>query len=252
MVSADCLYLAQDYVLAEKAYAAIQNETQGADIAYTAFHQRVLSLLSSSDDFKVWTQTTEIIEQAFQNKKVVSSRLWIATWCLLEDIRKANQPDIALQLLERLTPVTSKASIDFQLRFKWQRALITLANRDNIKAAKLADEIAASLERLPADAPAPTPPPRAPETAAAGDSLPAESSADSPREDAPRPARAGPRDDALVDSAAADPDAQLDRTPDSAGRGRFPVIASSAKDLLSPGFLLGRGRGGGDQRDNGE
>lgn len=154
MVSADCLYLAQDYVLAEKAYAAIQNETQGADIAYTAFHQRVLSLLSSSDDFKVWTQTTEIIEQAFQNKKIASSRLWIATWCLLEDIRKANQPDIALQLLERLTPVTSKASIDFQLRFKWQRALITLANRDNIKAAKLADEIAASLERLPADAPA--------------------------------------------------------------------------------------------------
>jgi tetratricopeptide (TPR) repeat protein len=154
MVSADCLYLAHDYILAEKAYASIQNETQGADIAYTAFHQRVLSLLSSSDDFKVWTQTTEIIEQAFQNKKIEPSRLWVATWCLLEDIRKANQPDIALQLLERLSPVITKSSIDFQLRFKWQRALITLANRDNIKAAKLADEIAASLERLPANAPA--------------------------------------------------------------------------------------------------
>ncbi|NBY42170.1 MAG: hypothetical protein EBQ49_02495, partial [Verrucomicrobia bacterium] len=142
MVSADCLYLAHDYVLAEKAYASIQNETQGADIAYTAFHQRVLSLLSSSDDFKVWTQTTEIIEQAFQNKKIESSRLWIAAWCLLEDIRKANQPDIALQIFERLNPVITKSSIDFQLRFKWQRALITLANHDNVNAAKLADEIA--------------------------------------------------------------------------------------------------------------
>ena len=154
MVSADCLYLAHDYVLAEKAYASIQNETQGADIAYTAFHQRVLSLLSSSDDFKVWTQTTEIIEQAFQNKKIEPTKIWIATWCLLEDIRKANQPDIALQILERLNPVITKSSIDFQLRFKWQRALITLANHDNVNAAKLADEIATSLERLPIDAPA--------------------------------------------------------------------------------------------------
>ncbi len=154
MVSADCLYLAQDYVLAEKAYATIQNETQGTDIAYTAFHQRVLSLLSSSDDFKVWTQTTEIIEQAFQKKKIEPTKIWVATWCLLEDIRKANQPDIALQIFERLNPVINKTSTDFELRFKWQRALITLANRDNVKAAKLADEIAASLERLPADAPA--------------------------------------------------------------------------------------------------
>ena len=152
MVSADCLYLAQDYVLAEKAYATIQNETQGTDIAYTAFHQRVLSLLSSSDDFKVWTQTTEIIEQAFQKKKIEPTKIWVATWCLLEDIRKANQPDVALQIFERLNPVINKTSTDFELRFKWQRALITLANRDNVKAAKLADEIAASLERLPADA----------------------------------------------------------------------------------------------------
>ena len=154
MVSADCLFLAHDYNLAEKAYATIQNETTGPDIAYTAFHQRVLSLLSSSDDFKVWTQATEIIEQAFQSKKIEPTKIWIATWCLLEDIRKANQPDVALQIFERLNPVISKSSTDFELRFKWQRALITLANRDNVKAAKLADEIAASLERLPADAPA--------------------------------------------------------------------------------------------------
>ncbi len=154
MVSADCLFLAQDFNLAEKAYATIQSETAGPDIAYTAFHQRVLSLLSSSDDFKVWTQATEIIEQAFQSKKIEPTKIWIATWCLLEDIRKANQPDVALQIFERLNPVISKTSTDFELRFKWQRALITLANRDNVKAAKLADEIAASLERLPADAPA--------------------------------------------------------------------------------------------------
>ena len=154
MVSADCLFLAQDFNLAEKAYATIQSETSGPDIAFTAFHQRILSLLSSSDDFKVWTQATEIIEQAFQSKKIEPTKIWIATWCLLEDIRKANQPDVALQIFERLNPVISKTSTDFELRFKWQRALITLANRDNVKAAKLADEIAASLERLPADAPA--------------------------------------------------------------------------------------------------
>ena len=154
MVSADCLFLAQDFNLAEKAYATIQSETAGPDIAFTAFHQRILSLLSSSDDFKVWTQATEIIEQAFQSKKIEPTKIWIATWCLLEDIRKANQPDVALQIFERLNPVISKTSTDFELRFKWQRALITLANRDNVKAAKLADEIAASLERLPADAPA--------------------------------------------------------------------------------------------------
>jgi tetratricopeptide (TPR) repeat protein len=154
MVSADCLFLAQDFNLAEKAYATIQSETAGPDIAFTAFHQRILSLLSSSDDFKVWTQATEIIEQAFQSKKIEPTKIWIATWCLLEDIRKANQPDVALQIFERLNPVISKTSTDFELRFKWQRALITLANRDNVKAAKLADEIASSLERLPADAPA--------------------------------------------------------------------------------------------------
>ena len=154
MVSADCLFLAHDYNLAEKAYATIQNETTGPDLAFTAFHQRVLSLLSSSDDFKVWTQTTEIIEQAFQSKKIEPTRIWIAAWCLLEDIRKANQPDIALQIFERLSPVISKTSTDFELRFKWQQALITLANRDNVKAAKLADEIATSLDRLPANAPA--------------------------------------------------------------------------------------------------
>jgi tetratricopeptide (TPR) repeat protein len=151
MVSADCLYLAHDYNLAEKSYAVIQNESTGLDITYQAFHQRVLSLLASSDDFKVWTQTTEIIEQAFQDKKISPQRLWIASWCLLEDIRKANQPDIALQLLERLNPVISKASTDFELRFKWQKALIKLANHDNTQAAKIADEIAVQLDSLPAD-----------------------------------------------------------------------------------------------------
>ena len=153
MVSADCLYLAHDYNLAEKAYATVQKETTAPDITYIAFHQRVLSLLSSSDDFKVWTQTAEIIEQAYQSKKIEPTRLWIATWCLLEDVRKANQPDIALPLFERLTPVINKTSTDFELRFKWQRALIALANHDHVKAAMLANEIAVSLEHLPTDAP---------------------------------------------------------------------------------------------------
>lgn len=152
IVSADCLFLARDYNLAEKLYASIQNETAGQDLALSAFHQRILSLLSSSDDFKVWTQTAEIIEQADRNKKINAERIWIATWCLLEDVRKANQPEIALQLSERLSPITAKTTTDFTLRFKWQRALIALASRDSVKAAQIADEIAANLDHLSADA----------------------------------------------------------------------------------------------------
>ncbi len=151
-VSADCLFLAGDYALAEKAYASIQNETQGADLATSAFHQRILSLLQAPDDIKVWSQAAGVIEQAQNNSKVSPQRLWIAVWCLIEDIRKSTQPETANTFLQRLDPIIAKTTTDFALRFDWQRALLALAVHDNVNASKLADDIARRLDDLPVDA----------------------------------------------------------------------------------------------------
>lgn len=151
-VSADCLFLAGDYTLAEKAYATIQNETLGSDLAASAFHQRVLCLLQSPDDSKVWSQAAGVIEQAQSNSKISPNRLWIATWCLIEDIRKSTQPEAASQFLQRLEPLVTKTTTDFALRFDWQRALLALTMHDNITASKLADDIARRLDDLPTDA----------------------------------------------------------------------------------------------------
>ena len=60
---------------------------------------------------------------------------------------------------------------------------------------------------LPADDPGPTPPLRPPEEAATGDSFRDDSPPTSLLTEPPRPARAGPRDGALVESDAADPEA---------------------------------------------
>jgi len=152
-VSADCLFLAADYALAEKAYAAIQNETEGADLATEAFHQRVLSALATAGDAKLWNHTAEIIEAAQRNPKIAAKRLWIAVWLLVEDARKANQTEEAARLLQRLSPLIAKTNPEFALRFDWQRALIALANRDPATAARIADDLARRLDDLPEDAP---------------------------------------------------------------------------------------------------
>ncbi|NBV79364.1 MAG: hypothetical protein EBR62_05810 [Verrucomicrobia bacterium] len=151
-VSADCLFLAADYALAEKAYAAIQTETDGADLATSAFHQRVLSSLATAGDAKLWNHTAEIIESAQRNAKIPKERLWIAVWLLVEDARKANQTEEAARLLQRLNPLIARTNTDYALRFDWQRALIALANRDPSTAARLADDIARRLDDLPVDA----------------------------------------------------------------------------------------------------
>lgn len=151
-VSADCLFLAGDYALAEKAYATIQNETEGADLAISAFHQRILSLLQTANDNKTWSQAADIIQQTQKSSKIPAERIWIAVWCLVEDARKANQPETAGQLLERLNPLLSNLSVDYNLRFNWQRALIALAKHDTENTLKIADSIAQQLNQLPADA----------------------------------------------------------------------------------------------------
>jgi len=151
-VSADCLFLAADYALAEKAYATIQAETEGADLATSAFHQRVLSALASAGDAKLWNHTAEIIEAAQRSSKIPKERIWVAVWSLVEDARKANETEEAARLLQRLSPLIARTNTDFALRFDWQRALIALANRDPGTAARLADDIARRLDNLPDDA----------------------------------------------------------------------------------------------------
>ncbi|NBX00929.1 hypothetical protein EBR11_00080 [bacterium] len=151
-VSADCLFLAGDYALAEKAYAAIQNETEGVDLAISAFHQRILSLLQTANDNKTWSQVADIIQQSQKSNKIPAERIWIAVWCLVEDIRKANQPDTAGQVLERLNPLLVDLPVDYSLRFSWQRALIALAKHDTENTLKIADGISQQLNQLPANA----------------------------------------------------------------------------------------------------
>lgn len=150
--AADCLFLAADYALAEKAYATVQQETTGADLAVSAFHQRVLCLLASGDDSKLWTRTAEIIEAAQASTKIPKERLWVGTWLLVEDARKASQTEEAARLLKRLSPIITNTNTDYALRFDWQKALVALANRDPSTAAKLADDLARRLDDLPADA----------------------------------------------------------------------------------------------------
>ncbi len=151
-VSADCLFLAGDYALAEKAYATIQNETEGVDLAISAFHQRILSLLQTANDNKTWSQAADIIQQSQKSNKIPAERIWIAVWCLVEDARKANQPETAGQLLDRLSPLFGDLPIDYSLRFNWQRALIALAKHDTENTLKIADGIAQQLNQLPANA----------------------------------------------------------------------------------------------------
>ena len=152
-VAADCLFLAKDYVLAEKAYAIVQTETTLPDLAFTAFHQRVQCLLLQGDEPALWNRTAEVIEEASRkNRFIPRERLWMAVWNLIDDARKANQPTEAVRLLARLTPIINDTKIDFTLRFDWLKALIALSNHQPDQAAKMADSIATRLEKLPPEA----------------------------------------------------------------------------------------------------
>lgn len=154
-VSADCLFLARDFVLAEKTYATVQTQTVAPDIAAGAFHQRVHCLLSQGDDPALWKRALEIIEDSARGKGIVTPQArWAAAWNLVDAVRRAGQAAEAERILLRLQPLLSGARADFALRFDWQRALIALSTRQRQQAAQIADRISATLESLPPDAPA--------------------------------------------------------------------------------------------------
>lgn len=153
IAAADCLFLAKDFVLAEKAYAALQKDAADTKISEDAFHQRILSLLETSDEISDWNRTTEVIEEAARsNRTRTKEPIWSAIWSLVEDMRKAQRPADAERLLARLDPLTRGARIDYDLRFTWQRALLAIANNNPTEASRLAAEIDRKLSNLPAGA----------------------------------------------------------------------------------------------------
>jgi hypothetical protein len=153
IAAADCLFLAKDFALAEKAYASLQKDAADIKIAEAAFHQRILCLLETNEDITTWTRTCEVIEETARSNRTQTRRpIWTAIWNLIEDARKANRPADAAKLLARLSPLTEGAQIDFSLRFTWQRALIAIASGDHALVGRLADDIARRLDNLPSDA----------------------------------------------------------------------------------------------------
>lgn len=151
IAAADCLFLAKDFVLAEKAYAALQKDAADTKLSEDAFHQRILCLLETSDEISAWNRTTEVIEEAARsNRTRTKEPIWSAIWSLIEDMRKAHRPADAERLLARLAPLTQGARIDFDLRFAWQRALLAIANNNPAEASRLAGEIDRKLSHLPA------------------------------------------------------------------------------------------------------
>ena len=153
IAAADCLFLAKDFVLAEKAYAALQKDAADTKISEDAFHQRILSLLETSDEISAWNRTTEAIEDAARsNRTRTKEPIWSAIWSLVEDMRKAHRPADAERLLARLAPLIQGARVDYDLRFTWQRALLAIANNRPAEASRLATEIDRKLSDLPAGA----------------------------------------------------------------------------------------------------
>ncbi len=154
IAAADCLFLAKDFVLAEKAYAALQKDAADTKIAEDAFHQRILCLLETNDDFTTWSRTCEIIEEMNRSNRTSTRKpIWSAIWNLVEDARKSNRPADADKLLTRLAPLTTGTDLEFSLRFDWQRALISIANNKSTQAAQFADQIIVRLKNLPANEP---------------------------------------------------------------------------------------------------
>ena len=154
IAAADCLFLAKDFALAEKAYATLQKDAADTKISEDAFHQRILCLLETSDEISAWNRTTEVIEEAARsNRTRTREPIWSAIWSLIEDMRKAHHPADAERLLARLAPLLQGARFDFELRFVWQRALLAIANNNPTEASRLADEIGRKLAALPADEP---------------------------------------------------------------------------------------------------
>ena len=158
-LSADCLFLAGDFVLAEKAYATLQAETRDGRLAGDACYQRVLSVLAQGQEAALRDRAAGIVEASARGVRPVAAEItWRNTWNVVDDARKSLKPDEADRLVTRLSPFIAGAADDptFGLRFAWLKALIALGNGQTAAAARLADEIGLRLDRINAapDSPA--------------------------------------------------------------------------------------------------
>lgn len=149
--SADCLFLAGDHALAERAYASLQASAKASDLRDAAFHQAVLCSLRMENGVEA---AASRVEAAARAGDITPRRLHIAAWNTADAARRLGKAETFAKTLARLAQVTQGAPIEFELRFAWLRALSALANGDRTTAANLADQVARSLGELPADAPA--------------------------------------------------------------------------------------------------
>jgi hypothetical protein len=155
ILAADCLFLAGDLVLAEKAYAAAQAEVRDARLAGDACYQRVLSVLGQGKEAALRERAAGIIEAAARGPRPPELAVtWRNTWNVIDDARQSLRPEEADRLVTRLAPFIASAGDDpgFGLRFAWLKALVALGNGQTAAAVRLADEIAGRLDRLDASA----------------------------------------------------------------------------------------------------
>ena len=155
VLAADCLFLAGDFVLAEKAYATAQAEARDPRLVGDACYQRVLSVLAQGREAALRERAAGIIESSARGARAPELPIaWRNTWNVIDDARQALRPDEADRLVTRLAPFIASAADDpaFGLRFAWLKALVALGNGQAAAAARLADEIAGRLDRIDAGA----------------------------------------------------------------------------------------------------
>lgn len=147
--SADCLFLARDYGVATRAYAALQAESPDAATRDRAFHQAVLCALEEEGGLD---RAAQRIEEAAAAGKISRNRLLMAAWNTADHARRNAKPEDFARILARFSGLCASAPVDFTLRFEWLRALSALANGDRTSATRCADTVTRTLDRLPADA----------------------------------------------------------------------------------------------------
>lgn len=147
--AADCLLLARDFAVAERAYTALQTESSDTLTRDRAFHQAVLCAL---EDEAGLDRAARHIEEAAAAGKVTRSRLLMAAWNTADHARRNTKPEDFARVLGRFSGLTQSAPVDFALRFEWLRALSALANGDRTSAIRSAESISQTLDKLPKDA----------------------------------------------------------------------------------------------------
>lgn len=147
--AADCLFLARDYAVASRAYAAIQSESADPAMRDRAFHQAVLCALEEEGGLD---RAAARIEESAASGKVSRNRILMAAWNTADHARRNAKPEDFARTLARFSGLSQSATADFTLRFEWLRALSALANGDRTSAARSAEAVGRILDQLPTDA----------------------------------------------------------------------------------------------------